>query len=83
LPPNGVEGTRCLTPFFVEITKKANQQTRKVTAELEQAKEKLKFFLNPQNSEIISAGQLLINAFSKIGDACQQVLLEKELIWYH
>ena len=45
-----------------------------------EANEKLKAFLNPQHSEILSAGKWLINTLSRSGDDRKQALLEKELV---
>lgn len=45
-----------------------------------EANEKLKAFLDPQHSEILSAGKWLLNALSKSGGDRKQTLLEKELV---
>jgi hypothetical protein len=46
----------------------------------QEANEKLKAFLNPQHSEILSAGKWLLNALSQSGSDRKQTLLEKELV---
>lgn len=46
----------------------------------QEANEKLKAFLNPQHSELLSAGKWLINALSKSGSDRKQTLLERGLV---
>ena len=63
------------------LIKDANNFNRyKQGLKTQEANEKLKAFLNPQHSEILSAGKWLINALSKSGSDRKQTLLEKELV---
>ncbi len=45
-----------------------------------EANEKLKAFLDPQQSEILTAGKWLLNALSRSGEDRKQTLLERELV---
>lgn len=65
----------------LEILKDANNYNRYTQGQKTRAaNEKLKQFINPDHSEIISAGKWLINALQKKGGERQQVLLEKKLV---
>lgn len=46
----------------------------------QEANEKLKEFMNLQNSEILNAGKWLIHALSKKGSDRKQTLIEKDLV---
>ncbi|NET91128.1 MAG: hypothetical protein F6K45_24065 [Kamptonema sp. SIO1D9] len=64
-----------------ELVKPANNYNRYCQAQkTQEANEKLKSFLDPQNSELVTAGKWLINALSKNGTARKEALLEKELV---
>lgn len=66
---------------ILALLKDANNFNRyKQGLKTQEANEKLKAFLNPQHSEILSAGKWLLNAFSKSGSDRKQTLLEKELV---
>ncbi|HEY9862393.1 MAG TPA: hypothetical protein V6D16_23045 [Candidatus Obscuribacterales bacterium] len=66
---------------ILALVKDANNFNRyKQGLKTQEANEKLKAFLNPQHSEILSAGKWLLNALSKSGSDRKQTLLEKELV---
>lgn len=66
---------------ILALVKDANNFNRyRQGLKTQEANEKLKAFLNPQHSEILSAGKWLINALSKSGSDRKQTLLEKELV---
>ncbi|QDZ41648.1 hypothetical protein FRE64_16880 (plasmid) [Euhalothece natronophila Z-M001] len=63
------------------LIKSANTYNRYCQAQkTKEANDKLKAFLDPKNSEIISAGKWLLNALSKEGKERQNTLLEKDLV---
>lgn len=63
------------------LIKSANTYNRYCQAQkTKEANDKLKAFLDPQNSEIISAGKWLLNAFSKEGAERREALLQKDLV---
>jgi hypothetical protein len=63
------------------LLKKANDFNRYTQRlKTQEANDKLKAFLDVQNSEILSAGKWLINALSKSGSDRKQTLLEKDLV---
>lgn len=63
------------------LIKSSNNYNRYCQAQkTREANEKLKAFLDPKNSEIISAGKWLLNAFSKEGAQRRETLLEKDLV---
>ena len=63
------------------LIKSANNYNRYCQAQkTREANEKLEAFLDPNNSEIISAGKWLLNALSKEGLARREALLEKDLV---
>lgn len=63
------------------LLKKANDFNRYTQRlKTQEANDKLKAFLDLQNSEIVSAGKWLINALSKTGSDRKQTLLEKDLV---
>lgn len=63
------------------LLKKANDFNRYTQRlKTQEANDKLKAFLDVQNSEILSAGKWLINALSKSGSDRQATLLEKDLV---
>lgn len=65
----------------LNLLKSANNYNRYCQAQkTREANEKLKSFLDPQNSEIVTAGRWLLNAFSKNGSERQQALLERDLV---
>lgn len=66
---------------ILALLKNANNFNRyKQGLKTQEANEKLKAFLNPQYSEILSAGRWLLNALSKSGSDRKQTLLENELV---
>lgn len=66
---------------ILALVKNANNFNRySQRLKTQEANEKLKAFLNPQHSEIISAGKWLLSALSKTGGDRKQTLLEKELV---
>lgn len=66
---------------ILALVKDANNFNRyKQGLKTREANEKLKAFLNPQHSEILSAGKWLLGALSKSGGDRKQTLLEKELV---
>ena len=63
------------------LIKSANNYNRYCQAQkTREANEKLEAFLDPNNSDIISAGKWLLNGFSKEGLARREALLEKGLV---
>ena len=63
------------------LIKSANNYNRYCQAQkTREANEKLEAFLDPNNSEIISAGKWFLHALSKEGLARREVLLEKDLV---
>ena len=63
------------------LIKSANNYNRYCQAQkTREANEKLEAFLDPNNSDIISAGKWLLNGFSKEGLARREALLEKDLV---
>lgn len=65
----------------LELVKSSNTYNRYCQGQkTREANEKLKSFLDPQNSEIVTAGRWLLNAFSKNGSERQQALLERDLV---
>ncbi|MFP4409997.1 hypothetical protein [Coleofasciculus sp.] len=65
----------------LELVKPANNYNRYCQAQkTREANEKLKSFLDPNNSEIVSAGKWLINALSNNKSERHQALLERDLV---
>lgn len=63
------------------LLKKANDFNRYTQRlKTQEANDKLKAFLDVQNSEILTAGKWLLNALSRSGSDRKQILLEKELV---
>ena len=63
------------------LIKSANNYNRYCQAQkTREANEKLEAFLDPNNSDIISAGKWLLNGFSKEGLARREAFLEKDLV---
>ncbi|MEC4803172.1 MAG: hypothetical protein SAJ72_02825 [Jaaginema sp. PMC 1080.18] len=66
---------------ILKLIKSANDYNRYCQGKkTEEANNKLKAFLNPENSEIVSAGKWLLNALSKNDEDRKNALLEKELV---
>ena len=64
-----------------KLVKPANNYNRYCQSQkTREANDKLKSFLDPQNSEIVAVGRWLINAISKKGNERQEILLEKDLV---
>ena len=65
----------------LQLVKSANDYNRYCQGQkTREANEKLKEFLNPEKSEILSAGKWLIKTLSQKGDERKKSLLEKELV---
>lgn len=65
----------------LEYVKSANQYNRHCQKlKTQEANQKLKKFLDVQNSELLSAGKWLFNALSNTGQDRKQTLLEKNLV---
>ncbi|MEQ9354932.1 hypothetical protein [Coleofasciculus chthonoplastes] len=65
----------------LELVKSANTYNRYCQAQkTREANDKLKSFLDPQNSEIVSVGRWLINALSQNRSDRKETLLERDLV---
>lgn len=65
----------------LELLKSANTYNRYCQAQkTREANDKLKSFLDPQNSEIVSVGRWLINALSQNSSERRETLLERDLV---
>jgi len=65
----------------LELVKSANNYNRYCQAQkTREANDKLKSFLDPQNSELVSVGRWLINALSQNSSERREALLERDLV---